>query len=68
MGRRINDRAEWIEFKGTSMIFFDYSKLKGDEYISQIKRNVEDVERIGKEHGGRGILLFVDITDLWFLH
>ena len=63
MGKRINDRAEWIEYKGKRMIFFDYSNLSGPEYVNQIERNVDDVGKISRQHGKKSLLLFVDITD-----
>ena len=63
MADRINERAEWIFYNGTRIIFLDYRGLRDKEYVDEIKRTERDLLDIGKKEGKRSLLLLVDIND-----
>ena len=53
------DRIRWIEHKGKSILFLDYSDLHGDEYIKTIKETEDFIINLGNYD----LLVLNDITN-----
>ena len=52
-----------ISHKGKEIIFSDYGELSGQEFIDQMKRNVEECAQMVTLSGGCPVLILSDVTD-----
>jgi hypothetical protein len=62
MSEKINERFEWITYKGKRILFGDYRHLDVDAFINQIKQNQRDLNEVMQREGQRDLLILTDLT------
>lgn len=62
MAKRIRG-LQRISHKGKEIVFSDFGELSGQEFIDQMKRNVEECARMVRLSGESEVLILSDVTD-----
>lgn len=57
-----NQRQSWIDYKGYRILFSDYSRLEGQQFVDQIVTNDRFTLQEGKK-SKRKLLLLTDFTE-----
>ncbi len=63
MGERVNNYMQWIEYKGTRILFADYGALRDAELVTAIKANEAAIVEMGKA-GMTGLRILTDTSDI----
>lgn len=63
MSERLTNSMQWIEYKGTRILFADYGTLRGADLATAIKANEVAIAEMGKA-GTTGLRVLTDASDV----